>query len=267
MQHHFCFLLHIWYIITKQIMDKITFLSLVVPTYKQEKTIAEDIKTLKMTLLTLKIPFEIIVVVDGFVDNSYEKVRNMRGKYVKVLGYKENHGKGYAVRHGMMAAKGDVIGFIDAGMEIDPTGVSMLLNHMIWYDADVIVGSKLHPVSQVDYPLFRKILSWGYRTINQTLFGLQVKDTQVGIKLYKREVVEKVFPRLLNKKFAFDVETLAVAHALGFKRIYDAPVKLKLGKNSSINSKKYWGTVWNMLWDTAAVFYRVKIKRYYQKLS
>jgi glycosyltransferase involved in cell wall biosynthesis len=167
----------------------------------------------------------------------------------------------------MLKAKGDVIGFIDAGMDIDPTGISMLLNHMIWYDADIIVGSKLHPVSQVEYPPFRKLLSWGYRTVTRTLFGLKVRDTQVGIKLYRREVVQKVFPKLLVKQFAFDVETLAVAYALGFTRIYDAPVKLKLGTGSSISTKKYWKVVWNMMWDTLAVFYRIRIARYYQKLS
>lgn len=248
-------------------MEKINLLSIVVPTYKQEKTIVQNIKYLEQTLESLKIPFEIIVVVDGFVDASYEKVKKLKSKHIKILGYEKNHGKGYAVRYGMMKAKGDVIGFMDAGMDIDPTGISMLLNHMIWYDADVIVGSKLHPVSQVEYPFFRKVLSWGYRSINQTLFGLKVKDTQVGIKLFKREVVEKVLPKLLVKQFAFDVETLAVAHALGFKRIFDAPIKLKFDPNSSITNKKYIKTVWNMLWDTSAVFYRIKIRRYYQKLK
>lgn len=248
-------------------MEKIDLLSLVVPTYKQEKTIVENIKALQDTLESLQVPYEILVVVDGRVDKTYEKVQNLKSKNIKVISYKENLGKGHAVKTGMLQAKGDVIGFIDAGMEIDPTGISMLLNHMIWYDADIIVGSKLHPVSQVQYPPFRKILSWGYRSINRVLFGLKVKDTQVGIKLYKREVVEKVFPKLLVKQFAFDVETLAVAHALGFKRIYDAPIKLQFGKGSTIKSNTYWKVVWNMLWDTAAVFYRIKIKHYYQKLK
>jgi glycosyltransferase involved in cell wall biosynthesis len=247
--------------------NEIKLLSLVVPTYKQEKTIVNDIKQLESVLQTLPYPFEIIVVVDGFVDKSYEKLQAISNKKIRILGYEENQGKGHAVQYGMLQAKGDVIGFIDAGMEIDPTGISMLLNHMLWYDADIIVGSKLHPVSQVEYPLHRKILSWGYRTINRVLFGLKIRDTQVGIKFYKRKVVEDVFPKLLVKNFAFDVETLAVANALGYHRIYDAPVKLTFGKDSSITLQKYWRVVWNMLWDTAAVFYRIKILHYYQKLK
>ncbi len=248
-------------------MEKIDLLSLVVPTYKQEKTIVKNIQELQNNLELLQIPYEIIVVVDGRLDKTYEKVSKLKSKNIKIIAYKENLGKGNAVRTGMLAAKGDIIGFIDAGMEIDPTGISMLLSHMVWYDADIVVGSKLHPVSQVEYPPFRKILSWGYRSLNRVLFGLKVKDTQVGIKLYKRKVVKKVFPKLLVKQFAFDVETLAVAHALGFKRIYDAPIKLKFGKESTITKGKYWKIVWSMLVDTAAVFYRVRIKRYYQNLK
>jgi hypothetical protein len=136
---------------------------------------------------------------------------------------------------------------------------------MLWYDADIIVGSKLHPVSQVEYPFFRKVLSWGYRSINRILFGLKIRDTQVGMKFYKRKVVEDVFPKLLVKQFAFDVETLAVANALGYTRIFDAPIKLKYNKSSTIDNKKYWKVVWNMLWDTAAVYYRITYLHYYQK--
>ena len=60
----------------------------------------------------------------------------------------------------MSIAKGDYVAFIDAGMEIDPNGISMILEHMEWYNADIIVGSKRHPASQVNYPLERRIISF-----------------------------------------------------------------------------------------------------------
>lgn len=118
------------------------------------------------------------------------------------------------------------MGFIDAGIDIDPYGIQMLLDYMKLHDADIIAGSKLHPESKVNYPTARKILSWDYRTLTHLLFGFNVKDTQVGLKLFKGEVVRNVFPRLLVKKFAFDVETLAVAYSLRYTRIYEAPIKL-----------------------------------------
>src|SRR5205085_11878020 len=109
----------------------------------------------------------------------------------------------------------------------------MLLNHMEWYNADIIVGSKLHPVSKVNYPIYRTILSWGYRIFTSTLFGFRVRDTQVGLKFFKRKVVMDVLPRLVVKRFALDIEILAVAYSLGYKRIYEAPVKINFNLNST----------------------------------
>ena len=246
-------------------MEKVNLLSIVVPVYKQEKTIVNNIESLDKVIADLNINYEIIVVVDGFLDKTHGKLKKIESRRLRVYGYKENQGKGHAVKHGILRAKGNIIGFVDAGMDIDPTGVSMLLNHMIWYDSDIIVGSKLHPVSQVNYPIFRKILSWGYRTFTHLLFGFKVRDTQVGIKFFRRKVVKDVFPKLLVKQFAFDVEILAVAYSLGYKRIYEAPVKIRFNKISSINSKSFWKTILLMLWDTLAVFYRLKILHYYDK--
>ncbi len=248
--------------------SKIRLLSVVVPSYKQEKTIIQDIKNITSSLDTLNYKYEIIVVIDGLVDDTLKKLTGIKklraGKNVKIISYEENQGKGHAVRIGMLKAKGDIIGFMDAGMDIHPAGFNMLLNHMEWYDADIIVGSKLHPVSKVNYPLYRKILSWGYRQVTKALFGFKVRDTQVGLKFFKRKVVRDVLPRLLVKAYAFDIEILAVSYLLGYKKIYEAPIRLKF-KTNTINRNAMWKVIFLMLWDTGAVFYRLKILRYYNK--
>ncbi|MEK7502038.1 MAG: glycosyltransferase [Patescibacteria group bacterium] len=240
-------------------------LSLVVPAYKQEKTIVLNIESLAETLSKLDCKYEIIVVVDGFLDKTYEKAKKVKNNNVRVLGYKVNLGKGNAVRLGMLEAKGDVIGFMDAGMDIESSSISILLDFIKLHDADIIIGSKLHPDSIVSYPIQRKILSWGYRTFTHLLFGFDVRDTQVGLKFFKKRVVRDVFPRLLVKQFAFDVETLAVAYKLGYTRIYEAPIKLNFRGSGSITSTSFWRVIFWMLWDTAAVFYRLKILHYYDK--
>lgn len=240
-------------------------LSLVIPAYRQQKTIAKELRTLRNSLEEIGIPFEIIVIVDGRVDKTYENARKLSSTKIRVFGYEKNRGKGHAVKYGVEKTKGDVVGFIDAGMDIDPAGIQMLLNHMLWYDADVIVGSKLHPVSQVKYPFYRKILSWGYRNFTHFLFGFKVRDTQVGLKVFKSKVAKDVFPRLLVKRFAFDVEMLALAHALGYKRIYEAPIKLNFRGMSTIASSNLWKTVGLMLLDTFAIYYRIRILKYYRK--
>ncbi len=233
------------------------------PSYHQEKTIEKSIRDLDASLVRLHIPYEIIVVVDGRDDKTFEKAKKGEKKHIIVIGYEHNHGKGYAVRYGMARAKGDVIVFIDAGGDIDPSGVSMLLAHYHWYNADIVIGSKRHPASKVRYPAFRKILSWGYQQFMRMLFGLNIRDSQVGLKLFRRKVLVDVLPRLLVKRFAFDIEMLAVAHSLGYTRIYEAPVELDFSRFSTLTSAKVWKEIWNMMWDTLAVFYRLKILHYY----
>lgn len=239
-------------------------LSVIVPVYKQEKSIRQDLLRIKKALDKAGWNYEIVVVVDGEVDKSYQRAKEVASSKLRVYGYKENQGKGYAIRFGMKKAKGDYIGFIDAGMEIDPIGIAMLLQHLVWYDADVIVGSKRHPVSQVSYPLMRRVLSWGYFKLVRIFFGIKVSDTQAGIKVFRREVLEKILPVLLVKKYAIDIEMLAVARSLGYERIFDAPIKFAY-QFPSITSAATLRTIFLMLWDTMAVFYRLKILRYYQK--
>lgn len=243
----------------------IKFLSLVVPAHKQETTIVKNIKSLDVVLSSLPYKYELIIVADGFSDRTFERAKKLEGKNIRVLGYEKNHGKGYAVRLGMLKAKGDVVGFIDAGMDLDPASISLLLDLMMFHNADIVIGSKLHPESKVIYPFGRKILSWGYRTLTHTLFGLDIRDTQVGLKFLKKKVVKNVFPKLLVKKFAFDIELLAVSRAMGFRKIYEGPIKLNFTGVSSVTSTNFWRIVLLMLWDTLAVFYRLKIFRYYDK--
>lgn len=246
-------------------MEKIKLLSLVVPAYKQEKTIVRDIKALDEALSVFSFKHEIIVVVDGFEDKTYQKANSLKSKNFTVLGYQINKGKGFAIKLGVEKAKGDIIGFIDAGMDLAPSEIPIMLDIMEWNKADIVMGSKLHPESKVNYPVARKILSWGYRTLTHLLFGFKVKDTQVGLKLFKKNVAKKVFSKIIVKRFAFDVEVLAVSYKLGYTKIYEAPIKLNFRGASSITSSSFWNVIFWMLWDTAAVFYRLKILRYYDK--
>lgn len=248
-------------------VSEIKLISLIVPAYKQGPTIARDLKRIKNVLDKLPFSTELICVIDGKVDDTFSRALNFAKKYpnIKVVGFDTNKGKGYAVRFGMAESSGDVVGFMDAGMDLNPAGLSMLLDHFEWYNADIIVGSKRHPASKVNYPWQRRVLSIGYQILVWLLFGLKVKDTQVGMKFFKREILEKVLPRLLVKHFAFDVEMLAVANYLGYKRIYEAPVDIRLafGGTSTITSQKFLLSVFKMLIDTLAIFYRLKLKNYY----
>ena len=93
------------------------------------------------------------------------------------------------------------------------------------------------------------------------LFQLGVQDTQTGLKLFRREVLESVLPRLAVKQFAFDLELLVVARHLGFTRIGEAPIELAYQFSSTISPR----AVYKILWDTAAIFYRLHVTRYYDE--
>ena len=238
-------------------------LSLIIPVYHQEKTIRKQLQNILAELSQLTIPYEIIVVIDGMDDHSFEEAGKVNDKKLIVTGYKTNHGKGYAVRFGMAKSHGTIIGFLDAGGDLSELGLSMMLEHFKWYNSDIIIGSKRHPVSKVQYPIARHILSFGYQLLVRLLFGLNVRDTQVGMKLYRREVLEDVLPRLLVKQFAFDIEILAVSYYLGYKRIFEAPVELDFTGASSITSMSVLRIISRTLWDTLAIYYRLRLLHYY----
>lgn len=238
-------------------------MSVIVPIYKQEGTLSQDLCNIGQTLEKIRYDYEIIAVVDGkYVDNSWKIAKKCKIKKLKVFGYKINRGKGYAVRYGMAHTKGDYIAFIDAGMEIDPNGISMVLEHMEWYNADIIVASKKHPASRVNYPFQRRVISFGAFLIARILLGITIHDTQAGLKIFKRKVLKKVLPRLLVKNYAFDLEILSVANHLGFNRIYEAPVKLTYCFEALTHATGL-KTIYNSLIDALAVFYRLRILHYY----
>lgn len=242
-------------------------LSLIIPVYRQEKTIADNIRSILKEFRLFPFPYELIVVTDGDTDRSYQEASRVKSDHLRVYGYAHNRGKGYAVRFGIAKSRGDVVGFMDAGGDISEESLSMLFEHFRWYNADVIIGSKRHPASKVKYPLYRKIISWCGQLVIRLLFGLNIRDTQVGMKLYRRVVLEDVLPRLVVKKFAFDVEILVVAYHLGYRRIFEAPIELDFSGASSITSKNFWRIIGKTLIDTLAIFYRLKILHYYDTMN
>ncbi len=236
-------------------------LSVIVPAYNCN-TIDRDLLGIQKYLDELNRPYEIICVVDGVKnekDNTADQAKTVRGPRIKVFPYKQNRGKGYAVRFGMARARGGIIAFIDAGGDLSASGIGLALEHMKWYQADIIVGSKRHHASRVEYPFQRKVLSFIVQRVTRFLFGINVSDTQTGLKVFRREVLEKVLPRLLVKQWAFDLEMLAAAHRLGFTRIYESPVEISFNFASNVGLN----SVINFATDYLAIFYRVHLLHYY----
>jgi len=128
-------------------------LSVIVPAYNC-KTIYRDLATLKKYLDQLNRPYEIICIVDGrknHAGHTIEFARKKKDEKIKVFFYPKNKGKGYAIRYGMARAKGGIIAFIDAGSDLNAKGIGLALEHMKWYDADIIIGSKRHRAPHIHF--------------------------------------------------------------------------------------------------------------------
>ncbi len=233
-------------------------ISLIVPAYKEEKTIIKQVKEIKNALKKISSDFEIIVVVDGFNDNTFKEAQKIKTADFKLFGYKKNKGKGYAIKYGVEKASKEIVGFMDAGMDLNPKEISTMLSVMNKNNADIVVGSKVHPKSRIKYPFFRKVLSKGYRFIIQMLFDLKIKDTQAGFKLFKKEIAKKIFSKITINGFAFDIESLVIAKKLGYVKIFEAPINVNL-KKSSINYFNFINVAFWMFIDTINIFVRYRL--------
>lgn len=240
-------------------------MSLVMPCFNEGKEIYKNIMNTVKIISQFVPHYEIICVNDGSSDNTLEELRRAENvdKHVKVATYEQNKGKGNALVLGTSLASGEYVAFIDSDLELSPKHLSNFLEIMKDSDADIVIGSKMHRDSQINYPLHRRIMSLTYFIILKILFRLNVKDTQTGLKLFKGTVVKEIMPLLLVKKFAYDIELLAVANYRGYK-IVDAPITLEFSRGNHMGRIRL-KDIFYMLKDTLAIFYRLKIIRYYKK--
>lgn len=235
-------------------------LSVIVPAYRESPSIRKNLISLDESLKQLKRPYEIVVVCDGCIE-TFEAAKELTSDYLKLYYYEQNMGKGYALKYGVDRVLGELVTFIDADMSINPTQIDNFIKLMDESDADIVIGSKRHPQSQVDYPPFRWLQSFIYQMLVALLFRISVKDSQTGLKLFRRDVLMHVMPRVLVKAYAFDLELLVVAHHLGYRKVVEAPIIIKhqLSTTTSLRA------AWNVLMDTLAIFYRLHILKFYDR--
>lgn len=202
-------------------MDRVD-LTIVIPAYKEEAKIREDI--LAATAF-LREEFdgtgEIILVDDGSPDRTAERARELESEYpeLRVIRYEENRGKGYALRTGVRESRGDYLMFADAGLCVPYshalTGLQLCVD-----GADLAHGSRRQTQSLV------KIAQPAYRRIGSKLFWLfiktclalpaQVQDTQCGFKVYKGDVARELYGQSITDGFMIDIELIRRAARKGY---------------------------------------------------
>lgn len=236
------------------------------PAYNEANRIAHSIEETTKAFTDFGCELELIVLDDGSTDDTFEVALNAASRHAAHIIVKKNSynmGKGRAIKRALHFVTGEYVVFLDADMDLHPLQIQTLFDIMRLDRADVVIGSKMHPNSVVIYPWHRRIVSLVYYAIVKMLFGLPCRDTQTGLKLFKANVLRDVFPRLLVKKFAFDIELLANAYRLGYK-ITDAPIEyLPASRFGFIKPP----AVFTTFWDTLAVWYRMYILKYYDRID
>ncbi len=232
-------------------------ISIVIPYYNPGKRVVSTVEGVLDVLGASGGSFEVIAVNDGSTDGSPTLVGAIDDGHLVRIDIPVRSGKGNAVTIGLRGARGDYLGFIDGDGDIPPSTIATMLEVIDQESPDLIIGSKRHPDSDVVYPLLRRIYSWGYQQLIRVLFNLNVKDTQVGTKLLRRDVADAILPSMTEKGFSFDLEMLVLARRAGFNRVAEVPVAImqRFGSTVSIRSALA------MLQQAFSIFWRVRTRK------
>ena len=242
-------------------------LSVVIPAYNEGSHIYENLGVISDALSKLNMEIEIVPVNDGSSDNTHEQIMlaannpATNGK-IHPVSYSDNKGKGGAIRSGVEAAKGDYIGFLDADLDISPDQIEAYVTELLNQQADVVIASKMHKDSKLEYPFARKVFSTGYYILLKILFGLKVKDTQTGIKIYKASYIKKVVRVQQIKGFAFDIDQLALVNNLG-AQIKEMPIVLNYSREASFGRIRI-KDIFKMFVDTFKIWWNLRIRKNYK---
>jgi glycosyltransferase involved in cell wall biosynthesis len=228
------------------------------PAFNEADRIERNLSITTETLSRFGYDFELILVDDGSTDDTASRALRALARHPKttrVISTRANRGKGNALICGTLHATGDLVAFLDADLDLHPAQLPSLLQILISSNADAVVGSKHHASSHVEnYPLTRRLCSKIYYNVVRALFGLPIRDTQTGIKVFKMELLRKVVPLVRSNRFAFDLDVLATAHKLGF-RLAEGPINVEF--------RRLHGRIWLldvlvMIVDTLTIYYRTR---------
>jgi len=214
------------------------YLSIVIPAYNEEIRIIPTIGAIASHVSGLGFPWELIIADDGSKDDTVEMVQDLGFVNLNLLVAERNGGKGNAVQRGMLAAKGDYILFTDADNSTPIEEVENLLGKLRDDGYDVAVGSRAAEGAQVsNKSFFRQLMSDGLRWINRVFFGIRVKDTQCGFKMYTRKAAHHLHSTQTLMGFSFDLEILYLAAKFGYK-IVEVPVDWIDAPGSKVDASK-----------------------------
>lgn len=214
-------------------------LSVIIPAFKEEERIHKVLEAIVKYQDSHSFDIEVIVVLDGTPDDTLTSALQFQSKIkrLNVINRKENKGKGYSVKQGMLEASGEFLLFADADNSTPFNQVDRLFDFTKEYD--VIIGSRrvAGGGQKRKQSLFRRMGSDVLNIIIQLLAVKGIKDTQCGFKLFSAEAAKTIFNKLTIDRWSFDIEILAIARYAGL-RIAEVPIVWNDDPHSTVNPIK-----------------------------
>ena len=210
--------------------------SLCIPMYNELSIIKDTAKALSDYMSANFEDYEIIFSNDGSKDGCDKAVEEMNLPHVRVVGYEDNRGKGYAVRVAMLAAEGDIVMFTDADLAYGTDVIKRVYDTFLENpDADMVIGSRnLSKDGYEGYTAIRKLASKVYIKVLSVIGGFKLSDSQCGCKAFSGKAAKEIFSRCEVDRFAFDFECILWAVKFGMK-IVEMPVKIINHRESKVS--------------------------------
>lgn len=219
------------------------------PAYQLEPVIADNV--VRVANVVAGWPdVEVIVIDDGSTDATRKMAEEAAAAhdFVTVIGYAVNRGKGGALQEGFAHCHAATVVFLDSDLDLPPEQLPDFLNEFETLGVDVLVGAKRAAMTPGRYPALRRVLSLTFVTVNRLLFRLPVRETQTGLKAFRRSALENTLPGLTTIRYAFDLELLVRIHQAGGS-MAESPVTLEKGSSSGLS----FATLWEMGRDTLKI--------------
>jgi glycosyltransferase involved in cell wall biosynthesis len=214
--------------------------SIVVPAFNEAARIGASLQKIDKFMGQSPLSYEVIVVDDGSTDDTVSIIKQSKAKGVRLIHNPENHGKGYVVRQGVLAAHGEYVLFTDADLSAPIEELQKLLDTAQKEGADVVIGSRAVDRSYIEnhQSRFRELGGIGFNLMVRGILGLPLQDTQCGFKLFHRRKSRHIFEQLTTSGFGFDPELLFLAQRQGLK-IREVPVRWSHAEGSKVRFLKH----------------------------
>ena len=213
-------------------------ISVIIAAYNEEKRIQPSLFKIKEFVTEHGMDYEIIVVDDGSTDRTSKVVMHSTNDvpHLEVISYKKNRGKGYALRQGVLASKGEIVLLTDADLSTPIEELSVLLPLVYDNKCDIAIGSRALALSEIirKQPWWRQSMGKLFNKVVKVLVIDDFSDTQCGFKMFSGDIARGLFKEARINRFAYDVEILALAKKKGY-RILEMPIRWINSPESKVN--------------------------------